>query len=47
MCVLFFSVPGCRNGEEGNTFEDCPYLFLGVKPKKAGYGKLARWIKLM
>ena len=32
MCVLFFSVPGCRNGEEGNPFEDCPYLFLGVKP---------------
>ena len=47
MCVLFFSVPGCRNGEEGNPFEDCPYLFLGVKPKSAGYGKLARWIKLM
>lgn len=47
MCVLFFSVPGCRNGEEGNPFEGCPYSFLGVKPKTAGYGKLTRWIKLM
>ena len=47
MCVLFFSVPGCRNGEEGNPFEGCPYSFLGVKLKTAGYGKLTRWIKLM
>lgn len=42
MCVLFFSVPGCRNGEEGNPFEGCPYSFLGVKLKTAGYGKLTR-----
>ncbi len=33
VCVVF-SVRGCRNGEEGNPFEGCPYSFFGRKAKK-------------